>query len=57
MQFRYQIVFDPTFGGVLNKSRECTPDHVAESSFTEPKLHCTIETTTGSAFATDLAQN
>ena len=51
------MVFDPTFGVGLNKSWEYTPDPVIESSFTEPNLHSTIETTTDSIFPTDLSQN
>ena len=45
------MVFDSTFGGGLNKSWECTPDPVVESSLIEPKLHSTIDTTTDSAFS------
>ena len=43
------MVIDPTFGGGINKSWECTPDPEVESNFTERKLHSTIETTTDSA--------
>ena len=51
------MIFDPAFGGGLNKSSECVPDPEVESSFTEPKLHSTIETTNGNDFPTDLARS
>ena len=51
------MIYDPTFGGGLNKSWECMPDPVVENSFTEPKLQSIIETTTDSVFPIDLAQN
>ena len=57
MYFRYQMVFDPTFGGGLKKFCECTPDPEVESCFAEPKLHSIFETTTDIAFQTDFAQN
>ena len=37
------MIYDPTFGGGLNKSWESTSDRVVESSFPEPKLHLKLQ--------------